>query len=216
MLSRSARKLMLKTALLLAVALALTTFAGNYYISSYAKAYLYDSIDELPSRKVGVVLGTSKYTSSGTRNTYFEERIKAAARLYEAGKISYILVSGDNRQHSYNEPKDMQKALLTYGIPKNRIIYDFAGRRTLDSVLRTQMIFQQNSFIIISQKFQNERAVFIARQRGADAIAFNAAGKADLKMNIREFLSRARCVVDVLITRAEPQVMGPPISIPEE
>lgn len=97
-------------------------------------------------------------------NTYFDNRIRAATDLYKSGKIQYIIVSGDNSTKDYNEPEDMQTALVQQGIPKDKIIPDHAGFRTLDSVIRAKEIFGQTQLVIISQKFHNERAVFLARK----------------------------------------------------
>lgn len=104
-------------------------------------------------------------------NVFFSTRIEAAKTLYERGKIKHILVSGDNSTAAYNEPESMRKALLKAGIPKEDITLDYAGFRTLDSVVRANVIFgQENGFTIISQPFHVERALFLARANGIDAI----------------------------------------------
>jgi SanA protein len=197
------------------VLLALFIFVSNYCINDYARDYIFDTIDLLPENEVGLLLGTSRLTSRGTKNLYFDERIDAAVKLFQAKKIRTIIVSGDNRHKSYNEPRDMRRELIKKGIPEKSIVFDFAGRRTLDSVVRAKMIFDQDSFTIISQKFQNERAVYIARHYGADAVAFNAEGEADLKMNMREYFSRAKCIIDVLVLKTMPQIMGDKVFIPK-
>jgi SanA protein len=203
-----------KIAMPIMVLLALFVFVGNYYINDYSKDYIFDSIAQLPENEVGLLLGTSKYVVNGKINIYFEERINAAVRLFQAKKIKTIIVSGDNRHRSYNEPREMRKELIKRGIPEKNIVFDFAGRRTLDSVIRAKLIFGQDSFTIISQKFQNERAVFIARHYGADVVAFNAGGSPDFKMNIREYFSRAKCIIDVVLMKTMPQIMGEKVQIP--
>ena len=87
--------------------------------------------------------------------------------LFQAGKISRILVSGDNRRMNYNEPVEMRKALIAHGIPDSVIVMDFAGIRTLDSVIRAKKVFGQDRFTIISQRFHNERALYIAGRNGS-------------------------------------------------
>ena len=116
------------------------------------------------------MLGTSPKLRNGEDNLYFLYRIQATADLYKAGKISYILISGDNSRSNYNEPESMKQALIRLGIPSKVIYLDYAGLRTLDSVVRAKKIFGQNSITIISQKFHNERAIFIAQAYGIDAL----------------------------------------------
>lgn len=131
---------------------------GCFRISSYAFK-TYESIDNIPYNKVGLLLGTSSKYASGAPNEYFNYRILAASQLYKASKIDYILVSGDNREKYYNEPKQMRQALIKAGVPAERIISDNAGISTLDSVIRARKVFLLKSVTMISQGFQNERAL---------------------------------------------------------
>ena len=147
---------------------------ANHKIETETKNFVSYDIQKLPNEKVGLLLGTSKILKSGWKNLYFFNRIDAAEQLYKSGKIMYILISGDNSTKDYSEPEDMQAELLKRGIPADKIVLDFAGFRTLDSVVRAKEIFGQNSFIIISQKFHNERAVFLAQHYGIKAYGFNA------------------------------------------
>jgi SanA protein len=187
---------------------------ANYYISSKYEKYIYESIDKLPSNKVGLLLGASKKTK-GKPNEYFVKRIKAAAELYKKGKVRYILVSGDNHKYSYNEPVDMKYALIFQGVPDSVIVMDYAGFRTYDSVVRALKVFGQNSLTIISQDFHNQRAVFIAREIGIDAVGFNAEsvdGAKSIIMSAREVLSKSFALIDV-ITNNSPHFLGAPIQI---
>lgn len=186
---------------------------ANYLVTSVTKNLTFDNINDIPSNKVGVILGTSKYRIGNGINSYFKSRIEAAVELYNAGKIKMIIVSGDNSSNSYNEPRVMRKELIKQGIPEDRIIFDFAGFRTLDSVVRANKIFGQTSFTIISQKFQNERALYIANQHGYSAVGFNAKGEPDIKMMFREYFARLLCVIDVLILNREPKFLGEPENI---
>ena len=173
------------------------------------------NIGNLPNEKVGLLLGTSKTLDSGNPNPYFFYRIEAAAELYRAGRIKNIIVSGDNSQKDYNEPEDMKNELIKAGVPADKIYEDFAGFRTLDSVVRAKEIFGQESFIIISQRFHNERAVYIAHQFGIDAYGYNAKDVdqyAGFKTNTREKLARAKVFWDLLFA-VEPKFGGEKILI---
>lgn len=200
----------LKTILLLVILGVVALVATNYYIILKAKDNVYSNITELPKNKVGLLLGTSKYMVKGGVNPYYAYRIDAAVALFEAGKIDYILVSGDNGSAYYDEPTMFKDDLLKRGIPENRIVLDFAGFRTLDSVVRAKEVFGQNAFTIISQKFHNERAIYLANNFQIDAIAFNAKDVDNLyglRTRGREYLARVKAAIDVLFN-VQPKFLG--------
>lgn len=189
---------------------------ANYNIKKQSAPFLSNTIQTLPDTKTAVLLGTGKTLSNGMPNAYFYNRIQAAVDLYKSGKIKYVIVSGDNSTKEYNEPEDMQLTLMKYGIPKDKIILDHAGFRTLDSVVRAKEIFGQTKFIIISQKFHNERAVFLARKNGIEAYGYNANDVnkyAGLKTNLREYLAKTKVYWDLLFG-VEPKFGGEKIVIP--
>lgn len=189
---------------------------ANYSIKKDTEANVSYQISDVPKMKTALLLGTGKTLSNGQPNAYFYNRIQAAADLYKSGKVKYIIVSGDNSQKNYNEPEDMQMALMEYGVPKDNIFLDFAGFRTLDSVVRAKEIFGQNQLIIVSQKFHNERAVFLAKQNGMQAFGYNAPDVnkyAGLKTNLREYFAKAKAYLD-LILGVEPKFGGDKVLIP--
>ncbi len=188
---------------------------ANYVVGKTAQDKTYFNVTQIPYNKVGLVLGTSKYLKDGQVNGYFYYRVKAAAELYKHHKINYVLVSGDNGQTTYNEPKEFKNALIELGIPANRIFLDYAGFRTLDSVVRAKTIFGQEKFTVISQKFHNERAIFIAQHFNIEAIGFNAKDVNNfggLKTKLREYLARVKAVWDVFWD-VKPKFGGKPIKI---
>lgn len=192
------------------------TYWCNFTIESETEDQVTSNLGNLPHEKTGLLLGTSKTLASGKPNAYFFNRITAAVELYKAGKIKNIIVSGDNSQKNYNEPEDMKIELIKQGIPAEKIFEDFAGFRTLDSVVRAKEIFGQHSFIIISQRFHNERAVYLAQQNGIEAFGYNAEDVnqyAGLKTNLREYLARVKVFWDFLFS-VEPKFGGKKISIP--
>lgn len=189
---------------------------ANYLIISKAKSSVFETTKDIPKNKVGLLLGTRKTLPNGYQNRYFKYRIEAAVKLYRAGKIKYILVSGDNSRKDYNETEDMKNALIARGIPESKIFMDFAGFRTLDSVVRAKEVFGQSSFTVISQKFHNERAVYLAHLEGMEVIAFNAKDvniNYGIKTQIREKLARVKVFVDYF-TGKEPKFLGEKIHIP--
>jgi len=112
----------------------------------------------------------------------------------------------------------MYNDLIAAGIPNKKIILDYAGFRTLDSVVRGKEVFGQDQFTIVSQAFHNQRAIYIARKKGIEAIAFNTEdepGKLAFKVQIREVAARILVVFD-MITSRQPHFLGEKVMIPNE
>jgi len=190
----------------------------NIIITKTGNLYSYNSIDSIPHNHCALVLGTSKYLWNGKRNLYYTNRIKAAIELYNHNKIDFIIVSGDNRNRNYNEPITMYNDLIAGGIPNKKIILDYAGFRTLDSVVRGKEVFGQDKFTIVSQAFHNQRAIYIARKKGIEAIAFNTNDEPEelsLKVRIREIGARMLVLFD-MITSKQPHFLGEKVIIPDE
>jgi SanA protein len=208
------RRLFRFVSTILALLVILICFA-NYKISSFSESYLYSTTDSVPACKAAVLLGTSKYMASGTRNLFFYNRIKAAEQLYRSGKIKTIIISGDNSLSYYNEPEDMKKELIKAGVPDSVIYLDYAGFRTFDSMIRAKEIFGQTKFIVVSQQFHNERAIFIARKYNMEVYGYNAedvVGARGLKTKIRELFARVKVFIDVY-TDKKPKFLGEKIEV---
>jgi SanA protein len=201
--------------ILLIVVMSVFTIWANHSISSLSQPFLSDDITNIKPVKVGLLLGTSKFIANGTRNDFFYNRIEATVNLFRNNKIKFVLVSGDNGKSYYNEPQDMRDALMEAGIPDSLIILDYAGFRTFDSVLRAKEIFGQDSLIIISQKFHNERAVFIARKNSINAFGYNAkevAAFGGFRTKLREIFARDKVFLDFAFG-VKPKYLGDKVKI---
>ena len=161
----------LRVLILLLVAGSAFIVISNLWVIGSTSGKVYTDASALPGHRVGLVLGTSRRLTSGQPNPYFENRMLAAAELYRLGKITHIIVSGDNRTRFYNEPMEMKKALMKLGVPDAAITLDYAGLRTLDSIIRSKEIFGQEEIIIITQPFHSYRALFISRYYNINAVA---------------------------------------------
>ncbi len=174
-------------------------------VSRNAFGKTYDNVDSIPHRKVGMILGTSPISTwNGRRNYYFDHRIKAGAELYKAGKVDWLVVSGGdyrNTENGYDEPVAMRDSLIKQGVDSARIILDYDGTRTLNSIAKMRDVYCQDSVIIISQKYHNERALYQAKHLGIEAIGFNAKtpGKRTSwwRNRGREVLARVKLFIDV-------------------
>lgn len=211
------RKTLLICLCLLLGAAALLLAYGEWVVSE-SRHYTYDDVDAVPYNRVALVLGTSKYLIGGGTNHYFQTRIRAATELYNNGKVDYILVSGDNATLQYNEPRQMRRALIKAGIPARAIYSDYAGFRTLDSIVRAREVFGQARFTVVSQAFHNERAIFIARHFGIEAVGFNAQDPSayqGIRTRVREVFARLMGVLDLYILDKGPKFLGQPVNIGE-
>jgi len=182
-----------------------------------AQERIYTNIEKVPHKKAALLLGTAKYVARGKKNYFYVYRIRAAAALWKAGKVDAIVVSGDNATQYYNEIRRMENDLVKAGVPKKYIAADHAGFRTLDSIVRAEAVFDLKDYIIISQKFHLERALFIAKAKGQDVIGFAAKDKegtkAARKMAYREYLARVKAFLDVYILQTEPRFYGKKVKV---
>ena len=179
-----------------------------------ARGRLFSSASTVPGNEVALVLGTAKTTARGAKNLHFHQRINSAVALYRSGKVKHLLVSGDNHVKGYDEPTDMRDALVAAGIPTNAITCDYAGFRTLDSVVRANTVFGLQRFTIVSEKFHCPRALWIARAHGLNAVAFEApdltSARWSARVKAREVLARVWCGMDLYVRHREPRFPGPP------
>lgn len=185
--------------------------ACNVWIVKSTERSVYSDLSALPNHRMGLVLGTSHRVAGGGPNPFFHKRIEMAARLYSIGKIDHFILSGDNSTRYYNEPVEMKKALIRQGVPASAITLDYAGLRTLDSVVRSKKVFGQNKIIIITQPFHCYRALFISRYYDMDAVAM-VADDPDLqqsfKVRLREYFARTKAVLDLYIFKTDPRFLG--------
>lgn len=183
----------------------------NIWIVTTTQSLVFSDESKLPDHRVALVLGTSHKSVGGGPNPFFEYRIQTAATLYRLGKIDHFILSGDNRTVFYNEPNQMKKALIKAGVPAHAITLDFAGLRTLDSVVRCKEIFGQGKITIITQSFHSYRALFISRYYDIDAVAMVAEDpeiERTFKVLLREYLARTVAVFDLYIFKTAPKHLG--------
>jgi SanA protein len=190
-----------------------TIGAAHLLCRTAAAEKIFHSLEAVPTNDVGLVLGTAKLTAAGNPNLHFTQRLKAAAELYQAGKVRHLIVSGDNSVAHYDEPTDMRDALIAAGVPTNAITCDYAGFRTLDSVLRAQSVFGLTNFTIVTEAFHCPRAVWIGRRHGLEVVAFAApdlSARWSARVKAREALARTLCAVDLYVVNRQPKFPGPP------
>lgn len=205
------RRLALAGLLVLFLALALIAAANGLVV--WGSGGISHQADELAPVDVALVLGTSQWSVEGHPNRHFAGRMDAAAALYHAGTVRHILASGANPEIYYNEPQRMFEALLERGVPEDAITLDFAGRRTLDSVVRAQRVFGLQRFVVISQPYHLYRAMFLARAHGLEVQGFAAAQpplSERWRVEMREVMARLLAVLDLYVLHTQAEMLGEP------
>lgn len=200
-----------KGALITVTATVILLIVANIWVVNSTADKVFPNTEALPANDVAVVMGTANKLSSGKPNPFFEYRIKTAAELYHAGKVKYFIVSGDNRTRYYNEPIEMKKALIKSGVPDSVITLDYAGLRTLDTIVRCKEIFGQDTITIITQPFHCYRALFISNYYDMNAVAVMTEDpnpESGLKVYVREYFARAKAILDLYVFKTEPKHMG--------
>ncbi|WP_080928023.1 SanA/YdcF family protein [Vibrio nigripulchritudo] len=185
------------------------------WVSWQTQDKIYYEAESLPNHDVAMVLGTSKYIGKKL-NDFYTNRISTAIQLFQDNKVTSYLLSGDNAHRSYNEPWTMKRDLLKAGVPEDAIYLDYAGFRTLDSVVRAKEIFEADDFIIITQAFHCERALYIADYHDIDAVCLAVPGPEGTSgwfVRLREVLARANALVDLYIIDKQPKFLGPKVPI---
>ncbi len=192
---------LIKLFFLLLIIILLLLLSSYVFIIVSANGKTYDSSTEIPFNKTALLLGTSKYMDNGKVNLFFTTRCNAAAELWEKGKISSIIISGDRTSKIYDEPELMRQELLNKGLPDSVLILHKRGFNTKASI-----VFCKNNNIsqltIISQKFHNQRAIVISNNMGINAIGFNAKPvytSYGLRVMIREWFARVKLVFDLIL-----------------
>lgn len=216
LIRNSSFKKIFKWSFVLLTILVLSIIISNYWIIKSTKSQIYSDTISIPQNDVAILLGASKKLRNGSENLFFKYRIEAAAQLYKSGKIKHIIVSGDNSKKEYDEATDMREALVAQGVPDSCITQDYAGFRTLDSMVRCLKVFGQNKITVISQRFHNERAVFIGNYYDMEVVAFNAKDVPDafsLKVRMREHFAKFKAVLDLYLLHKEPKFLGKPVII---
>lgn len=204
-----------RSALSLGLFLALSPVLCDLGIRLAARGRVHSSVAEVPEASVALLLGTAKL-HYGRANLFYGPRIAAAAELFKAGKVRGILVSGDNSRVDYSEPEDMRDDLVAAGVPARFITLDYAGFRTLDSLVRAKEVFGQTEIVVVSQAFHLERALYIAARHGITARGYVASDPTSrrhyMKTRAREILARTAAVLDILVGR-DPKFGGPKVNV---
>jgi len=199
--------------LAIVIVLALVAFAMITPIAMRAAVapFVFPSVDAMPKTEVALVLGAS--VVNGMPSPILADRADAAIALYKAGKVSKILVTGDNGALSHDEVTPVRKYLLDAGVAPQDIFLDHAGFDTYSSMYRARDVFEASSITIVTQDFHLPRALWIARHLGITAYGVTAeGGDSSIYDYVREIPASVKALFDVFIDR-QPKYLGPTIPL---
>lgn len=186
--------------------------APTIYANASTKNLRYNLSDQdIPEKHVAIVLGAG-VLPSGEPTPYLKMRIETAVHLYKDGKVSKLLVSGDNSEKNYNEPEVMRAYAETVGVLGQDIVMDYAGFNTYDTCYRAQAIFGVHEAIVITQGYHLPRAVITCNGLGIDTIGVAATkrgGDFTVTYIMREYVSTTKALLQLLL-KPHPTVLGLP------
>ena len=200
------RKQILYFSIAILVILAIIVALCNISVDRNAEGRTFSNIDDVPTMQTALLLGTNPKTRDGKRpSSFYLARINATAELYKHGKFRQLIISGDRRE-GYDEPQTMRHDLIERGVPDSIIMMDGQGYRTLLSLRNSKQYFGIHDMIIISQKWHNERSIFLADKMNIKAVGYNADDVSHPRAiwtHIRELLARVKLFIDLYVTHRE-------------
>ncbi|HET7417955.1 MAG TPA: ElyC/SanA/YdcF family protein [Solirubrobacterales bacterium] len=191
---------------------ALLALANVYVLGKAGDAT--DEVAEVPKVEVAIVPG-ALVKPDGEMSAMLGDRVEQASRLWYAGKVKKILVSGDHGTWKYDEPDTMREALVRDGVAPRDVFEDHAGFDTWATMVRARSIFGVRHAVVVTQGFHMPRALYLADAAGIDATGLTADlhrwGYQGRKSEVREVFSRVKAIADV--TLSAPAMAGPKIPI---
>ena len=130
-----------------------------------------------------------------------EGRLQAALDVLQAGKVRWLLVSGNGP-----ETVIMRAWLEEHGVPAGTIVEDASSHRTYESLQRAKAIFGLDEVVVVTSDFHMPRALWLAKHLGIRAVGVTApAGAYSFPVRVglllREYAARNRAILDVLSPR---------------
>ena len=200
------RRQILYSSIAILVILAIIVALCNISVDRNAEGRTFSNINDVPTMQTALLLGTNPKTRDGKRpSSFYLARINATAELYKHGKFRQLIISGDKRE-GYDEPQTMRHDLIERGVPDSIIMMDGQGYRTLLSLRNSKQYFGVHDMIIISQKWHNERSIFLADKMNIKAVGYNADDVRHPRAiwtHIRELLARVKLFIDLYVTHRE-------------
>ncbi|MEZ5264009.1 MAG: ElyC/SanA/YdcF family protein [Acidimicrobiales bacterium] len=186
---------------------------ARWRIGSVAAGRVASSVEAVPHRRVALVLGAG-LEGDGSPGPMLRDRLDGAVALYRAGVVDHLLLSGDNGRTDHDEPTAMRRRVIAAGVPPLDVTLDFAGFDTADSCERARRVFGVTDAVVVTQRFHLDRAVYLCRLAGIDAVGFTPPVSPDATGGLgalaaREWLAGAKAMVEAEVLHTEPTFGGP-------
>jgi vancomycin permeability regulator SanA len=202
---------MVVAAIVLAV-IVLVILAPFAFVQWRAQPFIVKSGAPVPEAPVAIVFGAGLWRS-GAPTPVLADRVTTAVELYEQGRVSKLLLSGDNSDPGYNEPEAMRQLALRLGVPDEALVLDFAGRRSYDTCYRARYVFGVERAIAVTQAYHLPRAVYSCRALGIDTFGVSAdrrrySAGPYLYWRAREVAATLGALLDLHVLHSQP-ILGP-------
>lgn len=196
--------------------------AANAFVTRSAEGLAFDDAAEVPERPTAIVFGAG--VVNGQATPALADRVEGAVALYREGRVSHLLMTGDNSRPDYDEVSVMRDLAIAQGVPPDAITRDHAGFDTRSSCYRARDVFGVRAAVLVTQDYHLPRALYTCRDLGIDAVGMRIPdwqhnadqldwgqypGLDSTKYMAREWLARANGLVEAHLTHPEPQFLGP-------
>jgi vancomycin permeability regulator SanA len=216
------RRRFLQAAAVLAALAVAGTVGANVYVVRAAEGLAYDDVATVPARSVAIVFGAFVDVSRQPSSA-LADRLRSAVALYQEGRVTHLLMTGDNSRPEYDEVTVMRDFAIAQGVPAAAISRDYAGFNTYDSCSRARSVFGVTDAILVTQDYHISRALLLCRDRGIDAVGLavpdwqhlpERAGTSyppDMQISymLREYGARTKALFDSRVLRRPPGLNGP-------
>ena len=135
-------------------------------------------IETIPPKDVVIVLGGGLAKPAHIGPT--GDRVMQAERLWRAGNVQSIIVTGGNLLWSRSSATDTRFAaelLQAYGVPPDSIIVESNSRNTHENAINTAAIWREQHFrsgLLVTSAFHMRRALASFRKVGLDVAPWPA------------------------------------------
>lgn len=203
-----------RLSLIFGLGLVLLLFGLNVYVAASTQGQLYEQAAAVPHERVGVVFGAG-VRPDGRLSPMLADRVNAAVRLYQDGRVDKLLMTGDNSRTDYDEVSAMRRYAITQGVAAADITLDYAGFSTYESCYRAHAIFGVKEAVLVTQRFHLPRALYTCQQLGVKAVGYSVAdwGRYSTPLmslyTVREALATLKALWEIYITRPLPTFLGP-------
>jgi len=216
-MSRRLRRILLTFAIIGAAA-GLCAFGigawANAAIKRRARGAVYHAAADVPQKPVAIVFGAKVWASGPS--AILKDRLDAGVRLYQLGKVTKLLLSGDHGRREYDEVNTMREYVLRQGVKAEDVFLDHAGFRTYATLYRARDVFGVKSAVLVTNEFHLPRAIYTGKAFGLDVVGLASdtrTYRSWARNQAREFLARTLAWIQVNITRPRPKYLGPGIDI---